>query len=214
MKKIWEKWKKSKKCKIVTAVIIAAVAISGVCLKMGVGNVSILDDDTPLSVGTGPMIYYEQADMVRGQEVMIDVKLTGLKGNYPAASFQIDFDRNKLEFLEIRQGNIEIQNVKTGETLIPEWSFSPESANNKGSIKTMYLDMTGEENPISGSLLNGDKDVLFRLVFRVKDSCNEGETLNLVTKQATFAAVDESQSLAVNKENIAAPNGVFNVTIP
>lgn len=214
MKKVWEKWRTNKKMKIVTVAVFVAVVILGICLKTGVGNVSIMDGDTPLSSGTEPMIYYGQANMVRGQEVMIDVKLSGLPGNYPAASFQIDFDRNKLEFLEIRQGNIEINNIKTGETLIPEWSFSPESANNKGSIKTMYLDMTGEENPISGSLLNSDKDVLFRLVFRVKDSCNADETLTLVTNQATFAAVDESQSLAVNKNNIAAPNGVFTVSIP
>lgn len=160
---------------------------------------------------SGPKVFYESAEMVRGEEVEIDVKVKGIEGFYPAVSLEIAFDKNKLEFLELRQGNMEVVNQTTGETVIPEWQFSKESANREGAVKTMYLDMTGGDNPVSGDAIEEGSDIMFRLVFRVKDSCNEGEELVLTTKQATFAALEEKDSLAVYKENISVPEKSYAV---
>ena len=188
-----------KKLCIGAAAAIAAVTLIVLCIVLRRGGVA----------AGGPKLYYGQAQLCRGQEAEIDVKLKGLEGEYPAASFEIAFDRNKLEFLEVRQGNLEVTNLPTGETVIPEWQFSRENANSSGTVNLMYLDMTAGDNPISGESTGGD--VLFRLVFRVKDSCGEGETLTLTTEQATFAAVNEEDSLAVYKDNIAVPEGEFQV---
>lgn len=209
MKKLWEQWKNSKRMKVITAIgSMVLVSVVAGCLILR-ENVEILDEVTPLSGYTGPIVYYEEEALVRGQEVEIDVKASGLTGQYPAASFEISFNKNKLEFIEIRQGNLEITNTKNGDVTIPEWQFHAENANHTGTISTMYLDMTAEENPIDGTLVEVNKDVLFRVVFRVKDSCNIGETLVLSTNQATFAAIDETESLATYKSNINAPEGTF-----
>lgn len=212
MKKLWERWKSSKMAKIVTAVagVVIVVSVSSLLLQH---DVEIPEESTPLSGYIGPTIYYEEENFVRGQEVEVDVKVSGLPGQYPAASFEIAFNKNKLEFIGIRQGNIEMINTRTGDVTIPEWQFHAENANHTGTISTMYLDMTAEENPIDGTLVDENRDVLFRLVFRVRDSCNAEESLVLSTKQATFAAIDETQSLAMYKNNIATPEGVFVVQV-
>ena len=208
MKKLWERWKSSKMIKMITAIagVVIVVSVSILLLQ---NDVEIIEESTPLSGYIGPTVYYEEETFVRGQEVEVDVKVLGLPGQYPAASFEIAFNKNKLEFIGIRQGNMEIINTRTGEVMIPEWQFHVENANHTGTISTMYLDMTAEENPIDGTLIEENKDVLFRLVFRVKDSCNEKESLVLSTKQATFAAIDETQSLAMYKNNISTPEGMF-----
>lgn len=210
MKKLWERWKNSKTMKLITAVAgVSFVLVVGYLFLKN--DVEIPDESTPLSGYMGPTVYYEEETLVRGQEVEIDVKVSGLQGQYPAASFEIEFNKNKLEFVGIRQGNLEITNTKTGDITIPEWQFHAENANHTGTISTMYLDMTAEENPIDGALVGENKNVLFRVVFRIKDSCNEGEKLVLSTKQATFAAVDENDSLATYKSNINTPEGSFTV---
>lgn len=157
-----------------------------------------------------PKLYFKDAELKRGKEVEIDVKLSNLKGEYPAASFEIVFDKNKMEFLEIRQGSMEIVNKNSGEIDIPEWQFSVEAANRNGSISTMFLDMTAGDNPLMQAK-DKASDVLFRLVFRVKDSCSKGEKLQLTFKQATFAALDEKDSLAIYKNNIKIKRGSFKV---
>lgn len=212
MKKLWETIKTNKKARFFLAAF--AVVVIGICVCFFSGQITIRDGEIALSGGIGPTVYYGEAQFIRGGEVTVDVKLSDLQGDYPAASFQIDFDKNKLEFIGIRQGNIVITNTKTGDTAIPEWQFNKDTANNKGTISTMYLDMTAENNPISGNALSADADVLFRLVFRVKDSCNDGETLTLTTSQATFAAIDEKDSIAVYKNNINVPAGSFTVVLP
>ena len=211
MRKWWTKWKEDKKIRILT--IVAVLAVIGIGIGLLSKRVVITEEGVALSGHTGPILYYGDAQMIRGKETAVDVKLSDLKGEYPAASFQIEFDKNKLEFLEIRQGNIEIWNKKTGETIIPEWQYNAENANRKGCISTMYLDMTAEDNPITGDNLTADSDVLFRVVFRVKDSCNDGEKLTLTTSQATFAAIEEADSIAIYKENINTPQGEYIVEV-
>lgn len=211
MKKLWEQWKNSKRMKatvVIGSMVLVMLIMS--CLMLP-KDTEILDDDIPLSEYAGPTVYYEEEALVRGQEVEIDVKVCGLPGQYPAASFEMVFPKNKLEFIGIRQGNLEITNTRTGEVMIPKWQFNVENANHTGIISTMYLDMTAEENPIDGALVGENKDVLFRLVFRVKDSSNVGESLVLKTKQATFAAIDEDNSLAIYKSNINTPDGSYEV---
>lgn len=212
MKKKWEQllgqWKNNKITKGITIVVGMVIIVAIGCL-LWQNDVEILEEDTPLSGYVGPTVYYEEETAIRGQEIEIDVKASGLLGQYPAASFEITFNKNKLEFVGIRQGNLEISNTKTGEVTIPEWQFHVEKANHTGVINTMYLDMTAEENPIDGTMIAENTDVLFRLVFRVKDSCNAGEKLELNTKQATFAAIDEANSLATYKSNISTPQGIL-----
>ncbi|MBQ2115500.1 MAG: hypothetical protein II193_02810 [Lachnospiraceae bacterium] len=205
MKKLINLIKINKKVQIAGILAILLLAGAAFFLK---GRIIIEDGEVALSNGLAT-IYYGDASLARGEEVCVDVKLSNFKGEYQAASFQINFDKNRLEFKEIRQGNIEIINKKSGEVVIPEWQYNADTANQKGTISTMYLDMTAEDNPICGSNVTSESDILFRLVFKVKDSYNEGDELTLKTLQATFAAIDENDSLAVYKSNINTPDGVL-----
>lgn len=203
-----KKWKKEN---VVLAVLIAILAITSIILVIysRSGNVSIFDEMTALGNGKNPAIYFGDATPVRGDEITIDVKLTDLKGEYPAASFDIEFDKTMLEFLGIKQGDITIVDIETGEKQIPEWEYNVQTCNLTSEIRTMYLDITGGNRAIDGEQITDENNTLFRLHFRVKDSCDPGDEILLDFNQATFASNDEEASHAMNKENLVTSQGKF-----
>ena len=83
------------------------------------------------------------------EDIIIHAVLSKLPDNeYPAASVEIKFDNNKLEFVGISIGTMETYNDYDPERddeasyKIPQWSYNEEVANQEGIIKAIYLDTT------------------------------------------------------------------------
>lgn len=184
------------KKKIITAAVLSIAVVSLLLWKV------VLSGDAKIQI--------DKTQLVRGQTAEVDVKVSGLAGEYPAASFEIQFDKDKLEFLKINQGNMKITNQKNGESFLPEWSYNTKKANDTGNLSTMYLDTTAGDMPIIQQRKNR---TLFRLAFRVKESCDVGDKLKLNIHQATFAVADASKehTVAMYNKNLIVQNRTFKV---
>ncbi|MDD5933966.1 MAG: cohesin domain-containing protein [Clostridiales bacterium] len=159
-------------------------------------------------------IALKKATFIPGETVCVDVEAGQFPGEYPALSFQFDFDPTQLEFLSLKQGNITIIEQSTQRKILPEWSYQKELANRDGKIRTMYLDMTAGEVPFKFDQLSEGKNVLFRIEFKVRDSCSTGDEVEISFGQATFATIDESNSLSMQKGNVKCHNGNYVVESP
>ena len=143
-------------------------------------------------------------------EIVVDVLVSDLPDNiYPAASISVDFDKNKLEFIGIKQGTMMTLGNKTGDKQtynIPIWSSDPEVSNNNGQINTMYLDMTGGKHAyVKEGFNKEDKNILLRLTFKLRDSVVSGENYKLTIRDAVIATVDNDTkrtSLASNQDTL------------
>ena len=142
-------------------------------------------------------------------EFTLDVTVSNLgEARYPAMSISISFDSSRLEFLGVEEGNIFILSDEnsTGQQL-PNWSCNVQSSNDTGLINIMYLDMTGGRNAFTKELLADDYNVVLRLKFRLRGSVRPGDVLDLIVEDAVFAASDETQSLAMNRDTLKIKNG-------
>lgn len=139
----------------------------------------------------------------------LDVMISDLgDAIYPAASFCIGFDPAYLEFLEVKEGNVFIgNNSETIPKNLPEWSYNATAANESGQINLMYLDLTGGKYAFSKELLADGDNVVFRLSFRLRGSARVGDFYYLTVENAVFAASDETQSLATNKDTLKTKHG-------
>ena len=163
------------------------------------------DSGTPTLIVETP----QKLSVSQTEEFDLDVTISALgDARYPAMSMSIAFDSSRLEFLGVEEGNIFILSDEnsTGQQL-PDWSCNVESSNDTGLINIMYLDMTGGRNAFTKDLLADDYNVVLRLKFRLRGSVRPGDVLDLIVEDAVFAASDETQSLAMNRDTLKIKNG-------
>ena len=163
------------------------------------------DSGTPTLVVETP----QKLSVSQTEDFTLDVTVSDLgDARYPAMSMSIAFDSSRLEFLGVEEGNIFILSDEnsTGQQL-PNWSCNVQSSNDTGLINIMYLDMTGGRNAFTKDLLADDYNVVLRLQFRLRGSVRPGDVLDLIVEDAVFAASDETQSLAMNRDTLKIKNG-------
>ena len=163
------------------------------------------DSGTPTLVVETP----QKLSVSQTEDFTLDVTVSDLgDARYPAMSMSIAFDSSRLEFLGVEEGNIFILSDEnsTGQQL-PDWSCNVQSSNDTGLINIMYLDMTGGRNAFTKDLLADDYNVVLRLKFRLRGSVRPGDVLDLIVEDAVFAASDETQSLAMNRNTLKIKNG-------
>lgn len=144
-------------------------------------------------------------------EFTLDVTLSGLRdGLYPAASFSMNFDSNKLEFLGLEEGNVLVPCEKKANgavTELPDWGVNVERSNEIGQINVMYIDLSGGRRAFSKDLLPDGDRVLFRLKFKLRGSVQSGDIIEISFADAVFAASDEKDSLASVKNTLRTRSG-------
>ena len=163
------------------------------------------DSGTPTLIVETP----QKLSVSQTEDFTLDVTVSDLgDARYPAMSMSIAFDSSRLEFLGVEEGNIFILSDEnsTGQQL-PDWSCNVQSSNDTGLINIMYLDMTGGRNAFTKDLLADDYNVVLRLQFRLRGSVRPGDVLDLIVEDAVFAASDETQSLAMNRDTLKIKNG-------
>ena len=193
--------KKRKKWPWILAVclaLIAAAALYYFYFYKGNSGTPTLIVETP-----------QKLSVSQTEDFTLDVTVSDLGDTrYPAMSMSIAFDSSRLEFLGVEEGNIFILSDEnsTGQQL-PDWSCNVQSSNDTGLINIMYLDMTGGRNAFTKDLLADDYNVVLRLKFRLRGSVRPGDVLDLIVEDAVFAASDETQSLAMNRDTLKIKNG-------
>ena len=143
------------------------------------------------------------------EDFTLDVLIDHLgETHYPAMSMCVSFDASRLEFLDVKEGNIFILSDENsvGQKL-PAWNYNVQNSNDTGLINIMYLDMTGGRNAFSQELLADNYNVVLRLKFRLRGSVRPGDVLDLIVEDAVFAASDENQSLAMTTSTLRIKNG-------
>ncbi len=146
------------------------------------------------------------------EEIIIDVVLSHLPDrSYPAASLSVEFDKNMLEFVGVKQGTMMTLGHSTGEKKtynIPIWKNDVEVSNQLGEINTMYLDITGGKFAyVLEGFQKNDNDILLRLSFRLRDSVQAGKIYNITVKDAVIASIGGAEtrtSLATSLRTLKA----------
>ena len=199
-----EKKKSKKKVIIIVLLVILALAVLAFFLFRDGGALSL-----------APAVTIETPDkMSRSDrdEFTLDVTLSDLKDGdiYPAASFSMNFDANKLEFLGLEEGNVLVPCEKKANgavTELPDWGVNVERSNEIGQINVMYLDLSGGRQAFSKDLLPDGDRVLFRLRFKLRGSVQSGDIIEISFADAVFAASDEKDSLASVKNTLKTRSG-------
>ena len=183
---------------VICLLLIAAAALYYFYFYQG-------DSGTPTLIVETP----QKLSVSQTEDFTLDVTVSDLgDARYPAMSMSIAFDSSRLEFLGVEEGNIFILSDEnsTGQQL-PNWSCNVQSSNDTGLINIIYLDMTGGRNAFTKDLLADDYNVVLRLKFRLRGSVRPGDVLDLIVEDAVFAASDETQSLAMNRNTLKIKNG-------
>ncbi len=199
-----EKKKSKKKVIIIVLLVLLALAVLAFFLFRDGGALSL-----------APAVTIETPDkMSRSdrEEFTLDVTLSDLKEGdlYPAASFSMNFDANKLEFLGLEEGNVLVPCEKKANgavTELPDWGVNVERSNEIGQINVMYLDLSGGRQAFSKDLLPDGDRVLFRLKFKLRGSVRSGDIIEISFADAVFAASDENDSLASVKNTLKTRSG-------
>jgi len=190
--------KKHKRKKIYRAILLSVISIVSVIAVMSIIKLTQTDSSYELKISDSYANGIES-------EVTVDVSVNKLGDSiYPAASFVIDFDKSKLELLSLNEGNLLIASQNGFD--LPTWNVNIENANKSGEIKVMYLDITGGTEAFTGKL-SDNGSIVFRLKFRVRGSCREGEICKITVKDAVFAANDESDSISMTTGVLKVKNG-------
>ena len=199
-----EKKNSKKKTIIIVLLVLLALAVPALFLFGDGGALSL-----------APTVTIETPNKMsrsdRG-EFTLDVTLSDLKEGelYPAASFSMNFDANKLEFLGLEEGNVLVPCEKKANgavTELPKWGVNVERSNEIGQINVMYLDLTGGRQAFSKDLLPDGDRVLFRLKFKLRGSVQSGDIIEISFADAVFAASDEKDSLASVKNTLKTRSG-------
>lgn len=202
----------SRKTKITIVVleIVLALVIAGACILL----FTDIFTETPQVLPKTPTLTVETPQKLSRSETeffTLDVMISDFgEAIYPAASFSIRFDPAYLEFLGVKEGNVFIGGYEKEDGVfyhLPEWSYSAEKANETGQINLMYLDLTGGKYAFRRELLAEEDNVVVRLSFRLRGSAREGDIYHLTVENAVFAASDETQSLAMNKDTLKVKHG-------
>ena len=183
---------------VICLLLIAAAALYYFYFYQG-------DSGTPTLVVETP----QKLSVSQTEDFTLDVTVSDLgDARYPAMSMSIAFDSSRLEFLGVEEGNIFIlSDENSSGQQLPNWSCNVQSSNDTGLINIMYLDMTGGRNAFTKDLLADDYNVVLRLQFRLRGSVRPGDVLDLIVEDAVFAASDETQSLAMNRDSLKIKNG-------
>ena len=183
---------------VICLLLIAAAALYYFYFYQG-------DSGTPTLIVETP----QKLSVSQTEDFTLDVTVSDLgDARYPAMSMSITFDSSRLEFLGVEEGNIFIlSDENSSGQQLPNWSCNVQSSNDTGLINIMYLDMTGGRNAFTKDLLADDYNVVLRLQFRLRGSVRPGDVLDLIVEDAVFAASDETQSLAMNRDTLKIKNG-------
>ena len=183
---------------VICLLLIAAAALYYFYFYQG-------DSGTPTLIVETP----QKLSVSQTEDFTLDVTVSDLGyARYPAMSMSITFDSSRLEFLGVEEGNIFIlSDENSAGQQLPDWSCNVQNSNDTGLINIMYLDMTGGRNAFTKDLLADDYNVVLRLKFRLRGSVRPGDVLDLIVEDAVFAASDETQSLAMNRDTLKIKNG-------
>ena len=183
---------------VICLLLIAAAALYYFYFYQG-------DSGTPTLIVETP----QKLSVSQTEDFTLDVTVSDLgDARYPAMSMSISFDSSRLEFLGVEEGNIFIlSDENSSGQQLPNWSCNVQSSNDTGLINIMYLDMTGGRNAFTKDLLADDYNVVLRLKFRLRGSVRPGDVIDLIVEDAVFAASDETQSLAMNRDTLKIKNG-------
>ena len=183
---------------VICLLLIAAAALYYFYFYQG-------DSGTPTLIVETP----QKLSVSQTEDFTLDVTVSDLgDARYPAMSMSITFDSSRLEFLGVEEGNIFIlSDENSSGQQLPNWSCNVQSSNDTGLINIMYLDMTGGRNAFTKNLLADDYNVVLRLKFRLRGSVRPGDVIDLIVEDAVFAASDETQSLAMNRDTLKIKNG-------
>lgn len=201
---------RNKKIVVITFIVfIIGIIILGVMMKALVPTLELKASKKRIKVNSK-------------EEIVVPVTLSKLpEGIYPAASVSIKFDSNKLEFLGLASGTMETYNDydKEGQSKatfkVPNWTYNTKLANEEGEIKAMYLDTTVGKNAYNkDGFKKGEKDMPFKLMFRLKSSANPKDNLKIEFNEAVFATEtgDKDKSTLSTKKGYGAL-GVKNTVI-
>lgn len=197
---MFEKIRKNKKFMIIGCVVTIA-CIVGIIFMVKKNSGPTLELQSP----------EEKISAQNRDEIIIPAVLSELPDNsYPAASVAVTFDKDKLEFIGYTIGTMKCYDdydKDSGEEMklkIPEWAFNAEVANKEGEARAMYLDATASKNSycIEG-FKKGTQDMPFKLKFKLKDSVNPGDKLEIKIKEAAFATLTGAE----DKSTISTKDG-------
>lgn len=191
---------KRKSVMLLTALLLVVLTVVLLLWKRPLLNKPTLIIETPQKIS------------VSNKEIFnLDLSISDLEeARYPAASFSIDFDSSRLEFLNVEEGNMFIHDSDKENGIgqdLPDWNFNVEESNKSGKINIMYLDLTGGKYAFSKDLLEPDDNVVLRLSFRLRGSARIGDVYELSIEDAVFAASDSTQSLAMTQNTLKTKNG-------
>lgn len=199
-----EKKNSKKKTIIIVLLVLLALAVLAFFLFRDGGALSLAP---AVTVETPNKMSQSNRD-----EFTLDVTLSDLRDGdiYPAASFSMNFDSNKLEFLGLEEGNVLVPCEKKANgavTELPAWGVNVERSNEIGQINVMYIDLSGGRRAFSKDLLPDGDRVLFRLKFKLRGSVQSGDIIEISFADAVFAASDEKDSLASVKNTLRTRSG-------
>lgn len=201
--------KQMSKKKIYTIAILLFLAVAGTVYGISTLNKSDSEntkveekiEDAVLSLECNEDISADFKD-----EIVIPVKLSYLpSGIYPSASISVEFDKDKLEFIGIKDGTMENYSKE-----IPKWNVDVESSNKYGVVNAIYLDESGGKNSYYKSgFVKGEKDTVLNLKFKLKDSVKQNDKLELTVSDAVFATINgdtDDKNLSTLKETMEVKN--------
>lgn len=201
--------KQMSKKKIYTIAILLFLAVAGTVYGISTLNKSDSEntkveekiEDAVLSLECNEDISADFKD-----EIVIPVKLSYLpSGIYPSASISVEFDKDKLEFIGIKDGIMENYSKE-----IPKWNVDVESSNKYGVVNAIYLDESGGKNSYYKSgFVKGEKDTVLNLKFKLKDSVKQNDKLELTVSDAVFATINgdtDDKNLSTLKETMEVKN--------
>ncbi len=194
--------KRQRRILLVSAILLLAVLALVLFFLLRGG--SLLSSAPAVTVETPEKMSHTQRE-----SFSLALELSALaETDYPAASFSISFDPEKLEFLGLDEGNVSVKHPGSASgSALPEWSVNVDKSNETGQINIMYLDMTGGKYAFSKNLLQKDDNVLLYLNFRLRGSVKQGDVYELCIDDAVFAASDEAESLAKAAGSLRTNNG-------
>lgn len=198
--------RRKKRTVLIVTCIVALIALIALLVLLFFPGRGLLSGKPVLTIETPQRISLSSKDTFT-----LDVSISNMgEARYPAASFCINFDSSRLEFMGVEEGNVFIYDELNESGIaqkLPDWSFNSKQSNKTGQINIMYLDVTGGKYAFSKELLGSDDNVILRLSFRLRGSAKVGDVYELSFSDAVFAASDSSQSLAMNQHTLATKSG-------
>lgn len=186
------------------SILIGGVVIVGI----SIGSIIVINKVTPTLKLHSPE---KNISVGHKEEIVIPATLSRLADDsYPATSVSIKFDNSKLEFVNFTIGTMETYNDydetknEDPKFKIPQWVYNVDVANQEGEINAMYLDTTAGKNAYNKyGFKKKEKDIPFKLVFKLKDSVIPNDKLIIDIDEAVFATVtgDTDKTTLSTKDN-------------